>query len=80
MIVACLLFSMMNTGVYAIGNFDDSIPASVISFVRILCNLLILAVPALIGCHAASLFGDRRLSLWLRGLFGAAALMRCSPP
>lgn len=75
MIVACLLFSMMNASVYAISAFDSNVPASVTSFVRILCNLLILAVPALIGGNPSSLFGDRRASLWLRGLFGALALM-----
>lgn len=75
MIAACLLFSMMNASVYAITVLDSSIPASVTSFVRILCNLSILAVPALIGGNPASLFGDRRPSLWLRGLFGATALM-----
>ena len=75
MIAACLLFSMMNASVYTIIRLDSGIPASVISFVRIVCNLLILAVPALIQGNAASLFGDRRAALWLRGLFGAIALM-----
>lgn len=75
MIAACLLFSMMNAGVYAVGIQDGSIPVTVISFVRILCNLLILAVPAVLAGNAAGLFGDRRPSLWLRGLFGGIALM-----
>ncbi len=75
MIIACLLFSMMNASVYSITAIDDAMPSSVISFVRILCNLLILAVPALIARHPGSLLGDRRASLWLRGLFGGIALM-----
>lgn len=75
MIVACLLFSMMNASVYAITALDHGMPASVISFVRILFNLAILAVPAVIAGNPAGLFGDGRLSLWLRGLFGAVALM-----
>jgi S-adenosylmethionine uptake transporter len=75
MLVACLLFSLMNTSVYAISRVDDTIDGCVISFVRILCNLAILATPVLFRNDVASLFGDRRLSLWLRGLFGASALM-----
>ncbi|MDD1623094.1 MAG: DMT family transporter [Methylococcaceae bacterium] len=75
MIGACLLFSMMNASVYAITDLDNTIPSSVISFVRILCNLLILLVPTLINRNPGSLLGDRRPSLWLRGLFGAIALM-----
>ncbi len=75
MVVACLLFSMMNASVYAISALDSAMPSSVISFVRILCNLFILLVPFMFGGNPASLFGDGRLSLWLRGLFGAVALM-----
>lgn len=75
MIVACLLFSMMNASVYAITALDNTMPSSVISFVRILCNLVILLIPAIFGGNAASLLGDGRPSLWLRGLFGAVALM-----
>ena len=75
MLVACLLFSLMNTSVYAISRVDGSIDGCVISFVRILCNLAILAIPAMWRSDVASLFGDLRPSLWLRGLFGASALM-----
>ncbi|MGY6277463.1 DMT family transporter [Methylomonas sp. MgM2] len=75
MVLACLLFSLMNAAVYAIKLFDADMPATVISFVRVLGNLLILAVPALARNQLKVLFGDRRPSLWLRGLFGTLALM-----
>ncbi|MGZ4960390.1 MAG: DMT family transporter [Methylomonas sp.] len=75
MIVACLLFSVMNASVYAITTLDNAMPSTVVSFVRILCNLFILLAPFLFGGNPASLFGDGRPSLWLRGLFGALALM-----
>jgi len=75
MVVASLMFSLMNACVYAIGLCEPQLPAAVVSFVRILVNLAILAVPALLGRRFLSLFGDFRLSLWLRGLFGTLALM-----
>lgn len=75
MVFACLLFSLMNASVYGVKVVEADMPATVISFVRILCNLLILMVPALFGSRLAQLFGDRRPSLWLRGLFGTIALM-----
>ncbi|WP_445372222.1 DMT family transporter [Methylomonas sp. HW2-6] len=75
MVLACLLFSLMNASVYAIRVFDATLPAGVISFFRILANLLILLLPALIRGRTRALLGDGRPSLWLRGLFGAAALM-----
>ncbi|WP_240348164.1 DMT family transporter [Methylomonas sp. EFPC1] len=75
MLVACVLFSVMNAGAYAIGLFDTGLPPSMISFIRILANFLILTIPALIGGRLIGLFGDARPSLWLRGLFGSTALM-----
>lgn len=75
MLVACVLFSFMNAGAYAIGLLDTGLPPSMISFIRILTNLLILAIPALIDRKLTGLFGDGRPSLWLRGLFGSTALM-----
>ena len=75
MVLACLLFSLMNASVYAIKVFDAEMPATVISFVRVLSNFLILAIPALMRKKLTQLFGDRRPSLWLRGLFGTLALM-----
>lgn len=75
MVLACVLFSLMNASVYAIRWLDTDIPATVISFVRVLSNTLILLVPALFQRRALALLGDRRPSLWLRGLFGTLALM-----
>ncbi|QPK65650.1 DMT family transporter [Methylomonas sp. LL1] len=75
MLLACLLFSLMNACVFAIKLFDAGLPASMISFVRILANLLILLTPILFGKRLSALFGDKRPSLWLRGLFGTLALM-----
>ncbi len=75
MLVACLLFSFMNAGAYAIGLVDPGLPSTVVSFIRLCSNLLILMIPALISRKAIRLFGDVRPSLWLRGLFGSTALM-----
>lgn len=75
MLLAGLLFSLMNASVYGIKVFESGIPATVISFVRILSNLFILLVPALIRRRQTDLLGDGRPSLWLRGLFGTLALM-----
>ncbi len=75
MLLASLLFSLMNACVYAIKIFEADIPAAVISFARIFSNLLVLMIPALVSGKVAELFGDRRPSLWLRGLFGTIALM-----
>jgi drug/metabolite transporter (DMT)-like permease len=75
MLLACLLFSLMNACVYAIRLFEVDIPATVISFVRIVSNLVILIIAALFNQQMTALFGDKRPSLWLRGLFGTLALM-----
>ncbi len=75
MMLAGFLFSLMNACVYAVKLFDANLPATVVSFVRVLVNLLILLVPALLRSKLTVLFGDRRPSLWLRGLFGTLALM-----
>lgn len=75
MLLACLFFSWMNACVYGVKAVEADIPASVISFVRVFANLLILLIPALASKKLPELFGDRRSSLWLRGLFGALALM-----
>jgi drug/metabolite transporter (DMT)-like permease len=75
MVVASLMFSLMNVCVYAIGLCEPQLPAAVVSFVRILINLSILLVPAVLAGSFLGLFGDFRLSLWLRGLFGSLALM-----
>lgn len=75
MLAACLLFSLMNAGVYATSMLDEQIDSCIISFIRILGNLIILLTPALMHRRVLLLFGDCRPSLWLRGLSGALALM-----
>lgn len=75
MVAACLMFSMMNTSVYAISRVDPNTSAISISFIRVFINWLLLVIPALFKRDIAALFGDYCASLWLRGLFGASALM-----
>lgn len=75
MLGACLLFSVMNTCVYAIHRANPYVSGVVISFVRVSINFLLLVIPALCKREVAGLFGDLSISLWLRGLFGASALM-----
>lgn len=75
MVFACLLFSWMNATVYGIRALDNDIPATLISFVRVVSNLAILLLPALFRNQVGELFGDKRPSLWWRGVFGSTALM-----
>lgn len=75
MVVASLMFSLMNVCVYAIRLVEPKLPSTVVSFVRVFINLIILAVPALMSRRFMGLFGDYSLSLWLRGLFGSLALL-----
>lgn len=75
MMAACLMFSMMNASVYTISRVDSTVSAIVVSFIRVFINWLLLVIPALFRRDIAGLFGDLSVSLWLRGLFGSAALM-----
>ena len=75
MIAASLMFSLMNVCVYAIGLCEPNLPVAMVSFMRLSINLVILLIPALLTGGGLSLFGDFRLSLWMRGLFGSLALM-----
>lgn len=75
MLLASLLFSLMNACVYGVKLFEPEMSSVIISFMRIFCNLLVLLMPALVTGRTLELLGDRRLSLWLRGLFGTLALM-----
>jgi len=74
-VAASFMFAVMNVCVYAIGLCEPDLPVTVVSCVRLLINLAILLVPALLAGKALRLFGDYRPSLWLRGLFGSTALM-----
>lgn len=75
MLLASLLFSVMNVCVYAAKLSDPTVASSVVSFIRILVNLTLLLIPALFCRNVGQLLGDLRPALWLRGLFGASALM-----
>jgi drug/metabolite transporter (DMT)-like permease len=75
MVVAGFLFSLMGVGVYGAGLADPPVAAVTVSFIRVAVNLLILVAPVLVAGNLPSLFGDRRPSLWLRGLFGGLALV-----
>jgi S-adenosylmethionine uptake transporter len=75
MAVAGLLFSLMTSCVYALKLCEPQMPPMVVSLFRVLINLMVLALPAWWRRDLAGLLGDRRPSLWLRGLFGSLALM-----
>ena len=75
MMLASFLFSLMTVSVYAVSLCEPSLPTPMISFVRIGVNLCVLLIPALLGRQVLSLFGDMRISLWMRGLFGTLALL-----
>ena len=75
MIFASLSFSFMVTCVYLARVLDPSISSTIVSFVRVMVNLIILLIPAIFARDMRNLFGDGRPSLWFRGLFGSLALM-----
>jgi len=75
MAVACVLFSMMALAVFASSVTQPPVSASVVSFIRVAVNLLVILLPAMVMGKTRMLFGDLGLSLWLRGLFGGISLM-----
>jgi S-adenosylmethionine uptake transporter len=75
MLCASLLFSIMNACVFGATRADPALPSTVVSFIRVLINLALLLVPVLVTGRLRPLLGDMRPSLWLRGIFGASALM-----
>jgi phosphoenolpyruvate carboxylase len=75
MLVASMMFSVMNACVYGAKLAEPSVASTTVSFLRVLINLALLLAPALLRGRARDLLGDRRPALWLRGLFGASALM-----
>lgn len=75
MLLASLFFSVMNACVYGAKLAEPSVASTTVSFLRVVVNLLLLLIPALAAGNLRALFGDARPALWLRGLFGAAALM-----
>jgi len=75
MLLACALFAVMATCVYAASLTPIPVAASMVSFIRLSVNLSFLVVPALWARDLGGLFGDLRASLWLRGLFGGVSLI-----
>ena len=75
MVSACFLFSLMAASVQAALKVEPAMPAPVTSFIRVSINLLVLWGPLFSPGRLKMLFGDGRVSLWLRGLFGGTALM-----
>lgn len=75
MLLASLFFSFMNVCVYSAKLADPNVSSSTVSFIRVAVNLALLVLPAAACRNGRQLFGDLRPALWLRGLFGASALM-----
>jgi drug/metabolite transporter (DMT)-like permease len=75
MLLACFMFAVMATCVYAASRTQPPVAAAMVSFIRVSLNLLILVLPAMALGKVRGLFGDLRPSLWLRGLFGGVALI-----
>lgn len=75
MVASCVVFALMTSLVYAVQLGEPEASVLVSSFVRIVVNLAILVVPALVATGGLNgLLGDRRPSLWARGVFGTLAL------
>ena len=77
MVISCVLFSIMGVCVYAVQAREPDVSPLVTSFFRILINLFILFGWASTRGNWQELFGDKRPSLWWRGVFGTTALI-CS--
>ena len=75
MLWASFLFSLMAACVYCARIADPTVQTSVVSFVRVLENLLMLVVGAMWGGGIKALFGDLSVSLWMRGIFGCLSMM-----
>ena len=75
MVASCFLFSGMYSCVYSVRRWEPDTSSLVSSFVRIVINLVILVAIAAATDSLKELFGDGRKSLWLRGMFGATALI-----
>jgi S-adenosylmethionine uptake transporter len=75
MLLACVLFAVMATCVYAASLTQPPVVAAMVSFIRLSVNLSFLVIPAIWERDLGGLFGDLRASLWLRGLFGGVSLI-----
>ncbi|MFM8444752.1 MAG: DMT family transporter [Methylococcus sp.] len=74
MLLASALFAVMTNCAYAASLLHPPVAAAMVSFIRVMVNLILLMLPALWRRDVGGLFGDWRPSLWLRGLFGGGAL------
>lgn len=74
MVASCVLFALMGSLVYQIQLYEPEASVLVTSFVRIVVNLVILIGIGLASTGLGDLLGDRRGSLWARGVFGSLAL------
>jgi S-adenosylmethionine uptake transporter len=76
MLFASMMFAAMGACVYHTKNIDPDSSALTASFVRICVNLIfVLGLATYKSVSIKHLFGDYRLSLWFRGLFGTLSLM-----
>lgn len=73
MLAASALFALMATLVSAVHRLQPELSSSLVSLVRAAVNLILLVLWALPA--PARLLGDRRLSLWARGVFGGLTLL-----
>jgi drug/metabolite transporter (DMT)-like permease len=78
MVTASAMFAVMGALVYQVKVLDPSASSLTASFFRVLVNLLfVVAIASRKGLRQGikELVGDKRPSLWARGVFGALALM-----
>lgn len=75
MVASCALFSLMGTIVWRVQVAEPASSALVASFIRIVVNLLVLLIWGFLRGDWQDLVGDRRASLWWRGVFGSLALI-----
>jgi S-adenosylmethionine uptake transporter len=75
MVVSCALFAAMSSLVYAVQLREPDASVLVSSFARIVVNLVLLVGVGAVTGDWHDLLGDRRPSLWWRGVFGSLALL-----
>lgn len=75
MVLASVFFSIMGAMVNHAQIAEPQGSPLVASFVRLVVNIVVVAVAAWHAGSLASLPGDRRPSLWARGFFGALSLI-----
>jgi S-adenosylmethionine uptake transporter len=73
MLLSALFFALMALCVGLAHRAQPTLSTAMTSFVRAVVNLLILLIFS--WRHPLRLLGDRRAALWVRGIFGAMALL-----